>query len=174
FPGVVVPHDVGGVVIAVRAQRLPELSVVTAVSAGAHEWGAVRAAGEVAAGAAGPGAAAALVASGAGVAGDDAGVHGAERGRGEGGEHGRVERHGGLDGLAADEAGADDLVGVALVGLRARGAGVGAAVAARLVDHAVGHVLGRAGVGFAGAGVDGGDVAVQEHGVGAAGGGPDV
>ena len=46
------------------------------------------------------------------------------------------------DALAADQPGADEVVGVAAVDLGAAGAGGGAAVAAGLVDHAVGQVPG--------------------------------
>src|SRR5690606_39009762 len=70
------------------------------------------------------------------------GVDGAEAWGGEGGEDGGVGGDCGRDAFAADQAGADELVGVAPVGGRAVGAGGGAAVAAVLVDDAVGHVAG--------------------------------
>jgi hypothetical protein len=59
-------------------------------------------------------------------------VYGAEAEGGEGREHGRVGGDGGGDAVAAADAGADELVGVARVGVGAGGAGGGAPVAARL------------------------------------------
>jgi hypothetical protein len=112
---------------------------------------------------------------GAGVPVDGAGVHLAEGGSGEGGEDGRVAGDGVGDAFAADQAGADDVVGVAAVGLGAGGADGVAAVAARFVDHLVGHVAG--GVGpqqFPGPDVDDTQITVQANGMGAPGGGPDV
>src|SRR6185312_6139850 len=90
-------------------------------------------------------------------------------------EQGRVGGDGGFDALAADEPGADELVGVAAVGFGAAGAGGGAAVAARLVDHPVWHAEGGDGAQeLAGGGVDVADVAAQLDGAGAGGGVPDV
>ena len=112
---------------------------------------------------------------GAGVLADRAGVDRAEGRGGEGDEHGRVGGDGRGDALAADEPGADEVVGVAAVGLGAAGAGGGAPVAARLVDHPVRHADGGDGAQeLAGGGVDVADVAAQPDGAGAGGGGPDV
>ena len=98
----------------------------------------------VAAGVAGPGPAVAAAPVGAGVLRDGPGVHRAEAGGGEGGEQaGWVATRVG-DAFAADQAGPDELVGVALVDLGAGRADRFAAVAARLVDHPVGHVRGVA------------------------------
>ena len=79
------------------------------------------------------------------------------------------------DALAAGEPGAEQVEGVAPVGLGAAGADVGAAVAAGLVDHLVGQVVGadRAGD-LAGRRVDVADGAAQQDGPGAGGGGPHV
>ena len=155
FPGLVVPHDVGGVVVAVRAQRLAEPGVVAVVPGEAGERAAVRAAAGVAAGVAGLGLAGAAGPVGAGVLADRAGVDRAEGRGGEGGEDGGVGGDGGGDAFAADEPGADEVVGVAAVGFGAAGAGGGAAVAAGLVHHLVGHVVGGDGAQeFAGGGVD--------------------
>ena len=106
---------------------------------------------------------------------DRAGVDRAEGRGGEGGEHGRVggDRRG--DALAADEPGADELEGVAAVGLGAAGAGGGAAVPARLVDRPVRHAdRGDGAQQLAGGGVDVADVAAQPDRAGASGGVPDV
>lgn len=171
----VVPHHVRGVVVAVRAQRLAELRVVTTVPGEAVGRADMRAGIEVAAGvtrlrralAAGP--------ISAGVLADRAGVHRPERRGGQGDEHGGVGGNGGGDALAANQLGADQVVGVAAVGLRAAGAGGDAAVAARLVDRVVRHrVGGDGGQEFAGGGIDVLDVAVQPDGMGAGGGVPDV
>ena len=152
FAGLVVPHDVGGVVVAVRAQRLAEPGVVAVVPGEAGERPAVRAGLDVAAGVAGLGPAGAAGPVGAGVLADRAGVDRAEGGGGEGGEDGRVGGDGGGDAFAADESGADEVVGVAAVGFGAAGAGGGAAVAAGLVHHLVGHGVGGDGAQeFAGA-----------------------
>ena len=112
---------------------------------------------------------------GAGVLADRAGVDRAEGRGGEGDEHGRVGGDGRGDALAADEPGADEVVGVAAVGLGAAGAGGGAPVAARLVDHPVRHAdRGDGAQELAGGGVDVADVAAQPDGAGAGGGVPDV
>ena len=94
---------------------------------------------------------------------------------GEGGEYERVPGHGLGDALAAGQPGADQVEGVAAVGFGAAGAGGGAAVAAGLVDHVVGQVVGadRAGD-LSGRGVDVADGAAQQDGAGAGGGGPHV
>ncbi|GFJ76468.1 hypothetical protein Phou_006480 [Phytohabitans houttuyneae] len=94
---------------------------------------------EVAAGVAGFGPAVTPAPTLARVPLDVAGVHEAERGSGQGREDGRMAGHVFGDAFAADEAGADELVGVALVALGAGGADGGAAVAARLVDHPIRH-----------------------------------
>ena len=145
----------------------------------ARHGAAVRAAGRVAAGVAGFRAALAAAPVGAGVPAGDAGVHRPERGCGEGGEHGRVLRDGLGDAFAADQQRPDDLVRVALVHLGAVRADGGAAVAARLVDDVVGHVLcGRVRQDAPGAGVvvhlDPVHVPVQADRLGTAGGRFDV
>jgi len=175
FAGVVVPHGVGGVVVAVHAQRLTQLGVSDTVTGEAHVWAAMLTGAAVAAGVAGFGTAGAVGPVGAGVVADDAGVNGAERRGGEGGEDGWVGGDGFRDAFAAGQAGADELVGVAAVGLGAGRAGRGAAVAAGLVNHPVRHAEGgyRAQQ-LAGARVDDPQISVQADGVGAPGGGPDV
>jgi hypothetical protein len=77
--------------------------------------------------------------------------------------------------LAAGQAGADELERVAPVGLgTARADGI-ATVAARLVDHPVGQVVGvNVGGDLAGRGVDVAERAAQQDGTGAGGGGPGV
>ena len=136
---------------------------------------AVLARGGITAGVAGLGLAGAAGLVGAGVLADRPGVDGAEGRGGERDEQGRVGGDGRGDALAADESGADELVGVAAVGFGAAGAGGGAAVAARLVDHPVRHAEGGDGAQeLAGGGVDVADVAAQLDGAGAGGGVPDV
>ena len=108
FPGGVVPHGVGGVVVAVQAQRLPEPRVVAVVAGEADQGLAVLAGAAVAAGVARIGAAGTAGPVGAGVAADRPGVHGAEGGGGEGREHGRVGGDGLGDAFAADQARADE------------------------------------------------------------------
>src|SRR5690606_21757063 len=136
---------------------------------------AVRAGGGVAAGVAGFGPAVAATPLLTGVPTHDARVDRAERGGGERHEDAGVGGDGFGDAFAADEAGPDDLVGVTLVALGARGADCGPAVAAPLVEHAVGHVAGvQFGQDAAGGGLDGGDRAGQADGSGAAGGGFDM
>ena len=106
---------------------------------------------------------------------DRAGVDRAERRGGEGDEDGGVGGDGRGDAFAADEPGADELVGVAAVGLGAAGAGGNAAVAAGLVDHPVRHAdRGDGAQELAGGRVDVADVAAQPDGAGAGGGVPDV
>ena len=175
FPGLVVPHDVGGVVVAVRAQRLPEPGIIGPVPGEAGRWPPVVAGDGVAAGVAGSGPAGAAGPVGAGVLSDRAGVDGAEGGGGEGDEDGGVGGDVGGDALAAGQPGADEVVGVAAVGFGAAGAGGGAAVAAGLVDHPVRHAEGGDGAQqLPGGRVDVADVAAQPDGAGAGGGGPDV
>ena len=70
-------------------------------------------------------------------------VHGPEARRRQGHEHRRVPAHGVRDALAAPQAGADQVVGVLAVALRARRADRLAPVPARLAEHAVGLGLGR-------------------------------
>jgi hypothetical protein len=86
----------------------------------------------VAAGVARLGVAVAAAPVGAGVGADAAGVDGAERRCDEGGEDGRMRGDGVGDAFAADEAGAQELVGVALVG-----AGAGRADEPRRLPHAL-------------------------------------
>ena len=67
FAGVVVPHHMGGVVVAVGAQRLAEPGVLAGVAGEARHWAAVLAGSGVAAGVAGLRLAAAVGLVGAGV-----------------------------------------------------------------------------------------------------------
>ena len=165
----------GVVVVAVRAQRLPELGVVAAVAGEAGQLAAVRAGFGVAAGVAGLRFAGALGFAGTGVRPDGPGVDRAEGRGGEGGEHGRVAGDVFGDAFAADQPGAEELEGVAAVGFGAGRAGGGAAVAAGFVDHAVRQGRGRGGgEDFPGGGVDAVDLAAEADRVGASGGGPDV
>ena len=174
-PALVVPDHVGGVVVAVRAQRLAEFGVLVAVPGEAGGGAAVFAGGGVAAGVAGAGAAGAAGLAGAGVLADRAGVDRAERRGGKGDEDGGVGGHGRGDAFAAGEPGADELVGVTPVGLGAARAGGGTPVAARLVDHAVRHAdRGDGAQELAGGRVDVLDVAAQPDGAGTGGGVPDV
>ena len=143
--------------------------MVVGVPGGADQQLPVRAAGGVAAHPAGGDLARLRV--------DVAGVDGPEGGRGQGGEDGGVAGHGCGDAFASGEAGFDELVGVGAVGLRARWADGGAAVAAGDVEDPVGHVRGgvagvedAAGGGFDG--VDGAgepDRAAASSGVGGVG-----
>ena len=167
FAGEGVPHDVRCVVVDAGVDRLAERPGVLAVAGGAQDGAAVGGDLRVAAQVAGPDLPVARV--------HDPGVDGPERGRGQGGEHGRVGGDGVGDAFAADEAGADELVGVGAVGLGAPGADRGAAVAAGDVDDAVGHRPGVAGgEDGAGGGVDGVQLAGEPDGAGAAAGGGDV
>lgn len=75
FPGVVVPHDLAGVVVAVQAQRLAEPGIVAAVPSPADQGPAVRADLGVVPSVAGFGLAAAVGPIGAGVLPDGPGVH---------------------------------------------------------------------------------------------------
>ena len=92
--GLVVPDHVGGVVVAVRAQRLAEFGVLAAVPGEAGGGAAVGAGGGIAAGVAGAGAAGAAGLVGAGVLADRAGVDRAERRGSQGDEDGGVGGHG--------------------------------------------------------------------------------
>ncbi|MDQ2874241.1 MAG: hypothetical protein M3Y33_05285 [Actinomycetota bacterium] len=109
--GAGVEQDGGGVVVAAGAQRPSESAVAVEVAAGAGDLAVVRAA---------PGAGVA-----AGAAGQDVvpvpalGVDRAERRGGEGGEYARVRSDAVGDALAAGQARADELAGVALVDGRA-------------------------------------------------------
>jgi hypothetical protein len=103
------------VVVAVQTQRGADELVGVVVAGEAHQQPAVGAAVAVTSGVAGFWPALADPFVGAGVAFDDPGVHRAERGCGEGGEHGRVGGDGFGDAFAPDEQASDDLVGVALV-----------------------------------------------------------
>ena len=104
FPGGGVPHDVGGVVVAVHAQRRPEARIAGGVPPVAGQGAAVRALSRVAAGVAGFGLAVAVLFAGAGVAADGPGVDRAEGRGGEGGEYERVPGHGLRDALASGQA----------------------------------------------------------------------
>ena len=160
FPGLVVPHDVSGIVVAVRAQRLPEPGIIGPVADEAGGWLSVFAGDGVAAGVAGFGSAGAAGLVLACVLPDRAGVHGAEGRRGEGDEDGGMGGDLGSDALPAGQPGADELVSIAAVGFGAAGAGGDTPVAAGLVDHAVRHPQGGDGAQeLAGGGVDVADVA---------------
>ena len=127
------PDEVGGVVVAVPAQRLPHRGIVLGVpgraGAGAPVDAAARAAGVW------PAAAVAVAVA----------VHRAEGGGGDGGEDQRVVGHRLGDGLAAGDPRAQQAEHVAGVQPRTRGALAGAAVAAAYVGDAEWLVL--AGVG---------------------------
>ena len=163
FGGVRVPDDGGGVVVAVRAQRPSQGGVGVFVPLPAGQTAAMLAERGFAAGAALGGPAAGQLA---------AGVHGSEAGGGEGGEHARMRPHRVGDAFAAGEPGADQLVGVAPVGLGAGRADRGAAVPARGVDHPVGQGVGVQGAeDLAGGGVQVADRAAEPDGADAAAGG---
>src|SRR5207249_2414201 len=139
------------VVVAVQAERLAEPGVAFVVAGVADGRVAMYAeAGGVAAGVAGSGSAVAAAPGGAGVLGHVAGVHDAEGGGGEGGEVGVVAGDGVGDAFAADQEGAQDLVGVAAVGFGAGRADGGAAVAAGFVEVPVGQLVGVADVEYLG------------------------
>ena len=129
-----VPDHLPGVVVAVQAERLTHQRVSVVVADAAEHDLAVRAGLRQAPGSTGAGSA---VAAGAG------GVDGAEGGCGGGEEHARVLGDRVRDGLAADQAGLDELVGVRPVQLGAGGADARAAVPARGVQDAVGQVQRR-------------------------------
>jgi hypothetical protein len=98
-----------------------------------------------------------------------------ERRGGESDEHGRVRGDSRGDALAAGQPGADDVVGVAAVGLGAAGADGDAPVAAGFVDHPVRHAdRGNGSQELSGGRVDVLDVTVQPDRAGAGGGRPDV
>ena len=126
----------GFVVVAVAAHRLAEPGIVLDVAGRAGDVAAVRAAAGVgvAAGAAGQ----------HGLAAHPAGVDRAEGGGGEGGEHARVRGDRLGDALAAGQARADELAGVALVDGRAGRADGFAAVAARGAARPSPYEAGRA------------------------------
>ena len=169
FACLVVPDDVGGVVVAVRAQRLAELGIAGAVPGEARVVTVMWAAARITAGMTGLRPACAAGPVSAGVLADRPGVDRAERRGGEGDEHGRVPGDVGGDAFAADEPGAEEVVGVAAVGLGAAGAGGGAPVPACLVDGPVGHAdRGDGAQQLAGRGVDVLDVAAQPDGPGTA------
>jgi hypothetical protein len=125
---VVIPHHVGGVVVAVRAQRLAEPGVIAAMPGKTVGGAAMPARDEIAAGVAGLRRAPAQAPVSAGVLADRAGMDRPERRSGQRDEHGGVGGDGGADALAADQPGADQVVGVAAVGLGAAGADAGAPV----------------------------------------------
>ena len=121
--GLVVPHRVGGVVVAVQAQRLAEPGVVTAMPDEAGGETAMLARDSIATVMAALRLAGAPGLVGARVLADRPGVDRAKGRGGEGDEDSRVGDHGRADALAADEPGADELVGIAALGLRAAGSG---------------------------------------------------
>src|SRR5262249_30196092 len=107
FRGAGIDQDGAGVVVAVRAQRLPELRVITGVTPAARHETAVWADPATSTGAAAQESAVFL----------PAGVDRAERWCGERCEHTRVLGHGGGDALAAAQACANHLVDVSAVDL---------------------------------------------------------
>lgn len=173
--GEVVPDDLVGVVVAVEAQRLAEPRIVGVVAGEARYGLPVRAGSGVAAGVARCGSAVAALPGAAGVAGDVAVVDRAEGRGGEGGEDDRVPADRGGDALAAGQSATDDLVGVALVDPGAVRAHRFAAVAARLVERAVGQLVGvLLAQDSAGVAVNGGDGAGEADRAGASTGGAGV
>ena len=104
------------VVVAVQAQRLPERGVVGVVAGEAGRGLPVRAGAGARGGRGRVRGGSRSDPVGAGVAVDARVWTGPKRRGGEGGEHGRVRGDRVGDAFAADEAGADELVGVALVG----------------------------------------------------------
>jgi hypothetical protein len=121
--GVPLPHDVAGVVVAVRAQRLAQPRVVLVVALAAPGRTAVRAQRLVATSPAGP--------LGAQP------VHSTERRGGQGGERPRVVGHRLRDALAAGQPAHDHVPGVALVLPRTRRTDRRATVAAPHVGVAI-------------------------------------
>jgi hypothetical protein len=114
--GVELPHHMGEVVVALRAQRFADAGVGSRVSAVAPQRPTMRT------DRLGPPRPAQPASAGA--------VDGTERRSGQGDERARPLRHRLGDALPADETAGQDVPGVALVLLRARGADGGAAVAA--------------------------------------------
>ena len=125
----VVPRECARVVEAAGAERLTETRVITVVHCRTREPHAVRADLGVASWPAAPWLTRRV---------ERARVHEPEARCREGDEHGGVLNHDVGDALAAAEAGADEVVGVLAVALRARRADGFAAVAARLSEDAVG------------------------------------
>ncbi len=125
-----------GVVIAAGAQRLPEHVVICTVADRAGDDPSVRARFPVAAGVAGQDAPIALA----------AGVDRAEGWGGERDEQARVRAHRFGDAFAAGQAGADEVIRVRPIGLRAGGAARGAAGLAWDAQHAVGFLVGAVAV----------------------------
>jgi len=118
--------------VAVRAQRSAQAGFGLFVPLAARDTPPVRTEGGLTAGSA-PG--------NRPSAGNDAGVHRPEGGRGERGEHARVRSQRFGHSLATGQPGANELVGVGPVSLRARRADRGAAVAAGDVDLFVRQVV---------------------------------
>ncbi len=138
-----VEQNCAGVVVAVRAERFAELGVVRVVALRAGCRSAVLADVVLAAGSAGQDAAVAFA----------GGVDDAERGSGQGQEHGRMGGDGRGDAFASGEPGTDELVSVGFVGF---GAG-----------QAASSTPGFAGDGQDAAGFVGGGVTVDQFAGGA-------
>ena len=163
--GAGVEQDRAGVVVAVRAQRFAELVVVSGVLLRAGDANAMRADPGVPAWMAGQCLAVAF----------PAGVDGTEGGCRQGGEDARVLSDGGGDALAAGQPGADELVGVGPVDLRAGRAPGGPAGLARDGQDAARLVHGAVAVEqFAGSSVDVVNAATQQDGLQASAGVPDA
>nr|WP_281154248.1 hypothetical protein [Streptomyces sp. HYC2] len=157
--GVCVPQHVGGVVVAVGAEWLPDSRSVRRMAGSAAEGTAVFTGSAVATGAAQlPGS-----------------MDGAEGRRGEGDEEAGAVADGGGDVLAAEEAGADEVVGVSGVEAGAGRADGCAAVAAADEEAFAGLVAGVVvAEDLAGRTVEGGGGAGQVDGMGTAAGGGDL
>src|SRR5262249_62238787 len=160
---------------AIQTEGLAQGAVVAVVPGEADQRLTVLADAVVAAGVARAEAAGTPRPVGASVAADGPGVHRAERGWGEGCEHGWVGGDGVGDAFAANQARADQVVGVASVSLGTGGADRVPAVPARFVDDLVGHVAGgdRAEQ-FPGRQINGAQDAVEADRGGASRSGPDV
>jgi hypothetical protein len=156
FRGAGIEQDRAGVVVAVRAQRPTQPVIVAGVPVRAGQAPAMRA--DLAAP---PGMAALELAVFLPVE-----MDWPERGRGQGGEHARVAGDAAGDALAARQPGADQLVGVGAVHLRARWAARSAAGLARDRQHPAGLVDGRITVQqFPGGAVDVIDAPAQQDGL---------
>jgi hypothetical protein len=127
-----VEQDRAGVVVAVRADRLAQPRIVGTVAFVAGHWPAVWAGAALPAGSAAQSLAVLYAQA----------VDGSEGWCGQGEEDCRVFGDFGGDAFAADQAGADELVGVGAVGLGARRAAGGAAGLAGDAQDAAGFVRG--------------------------------
>ncbi len=172
--GLVVPHDVCAVVVAVQTQGLPEPRIGRAVALPTDDRPTVGARAAEGSAGLGPAGTAVLLAAVGGVNLDDAVVDRAEAGCGGGDEQRDVFVQWWDAPPVALQPGPDQVVGVLAVRLGARRAGPGAAVAAGGVDGTVGHVLGGIGVDALPGGVVDVDVPVEPDRVLTAGRASDV